>query len=237
MDFTMMRQMGRVAHVKAAFTEDESLRPLGEALEPIATTVDSPMMAMTGKEQAEFLAKGTTKLPLDEYNSLLWYLRQLGRPYFSVYASVRKLVDADTLLLPPYVRKRTEVAIGDQTFSIQKSHEGNSAVQFLNPRTNQRDTGNIEEIWTVPLDSTMSTFFIIRPHTRLSEAEEQCAPFASFNTKYATRIVDANPSSQPLIVEYQHIITHLSTYKRPAGTYGIPRETIVVCWALNRGKR
>lgn len=39
MDFTMMRQMGRVAHVKAAFTEDESLRPLGEALEPIATTV------------------------------------------------------------------------------------------------------------------------------------------------------------------------------------------------------
>ncbi|KAE9393831.1 hypothetical protein BT96DRAFT_943640 [Gymnopus androsaceus JB14] len=39
------------------------------------------------------------------------------------------------------------------------------------------------------------------------------------------------------IVEPQHIITHLTTYKRSAGTYGIQQEVLVICWAMNHGLR
>ena len=49
-----------------------------------------------------------------------------------------------------------------------------------------------------------------------------------------SHIVDAIPSHNLLIIEPIHIVTHLTTFRRPVGTYGIPRETIIVCWALNR---
>lgn len=229
--------MSQLAHVKAVLDDDEYLKPLTDVLEPICLSVDAQHPLLSGKQEAEFLAKGTTKLTVPEYNALLWYLRDLGRPYFSVLASIRKLAEPEILLLPPYVRKRTEVLIGDKTFSTQTSHEGNSAVQFVNPRTAERGTGYVEEIWSLPLEHRISTFFVVRPHSRLPEIDEQKAPFSSFSSKYATRIVSAVPSERSIIVEHRHIITHLSTYRRPAGTYGIPYDTLVVCWALNRGKR
>lgn len=233
----MISQMSRFARVKATFNDDEDLEMLNESLEPAWASIEGPKPELTGKEQAEFMAKGSVKLSQNEYDSLLWYLRGAGRPYFSVHSSAQKMANADTLYLPPYVRKRTEVHISDHTFSVQRSHEGNSAVQFFNPRSKERETGYIEDIWTIPLESRTNTFFVIRPHRRLSEAEERKAPFVTFNEKYAVRIVDCIRSDQSVIVEQQHIITHLATYRRPANTFGIPRETLIVCWALNRGRR
>lgn len=55
-----------------------------------------------------------------------------------------------------------------------------------------------------------------------------------------TRIVDAEASkedSELVVIEPAHIVTHLTTFHRPAGTYGIDKDILVVCWALNRGRR
>ncbi len=125
----------------------------------------------------------------------------------------------------------------DHTFSCQKSHKGNSAIQFYSPSTQTEDTGFIETIWTLPLEGTLRVFFVVRPHLPLSIDDEKKAPFIHLNSKYSTRIVDNKPSDQLLIIEMHHIITHLTTFQRPLGTYGIDKETLVICWALNRGRK
>lgn len=237
LDLTMIRQMSRRGRIGVAFREDRVLKPLGQILEPSPTSIDGPPMQLSGGEEAVYLQNSS---PLDkkDYDKLLRYLERDGRDYRSVHE--KKILNQVYPFLLPYVRKHTEVHIGDRTFSILRSHEGNSAIQFAHPTTERTLTGFIEEIWSTPLRSRIETFFVVRPHRRLSGTEERKAPFADFNEKYGVQIFDGLPTkarNQLLIMQERHIITHLSTFRRPAGTYGIPRGTLVVCWSLNRGRR
>lgn len=231
----MLRQMTRRGKIEVALRDDELLQPLGKILEPESVSIDTPPMRMPGKEEGEYFKHGSVTLPREDYDELLRYLHDAGDVYHSAY----DLTGANprTQFLLPQVRTHTQVHIDDRTYSARQSHEGNSAIQFVRPGTDQRDTGFIECIWSAPLKSRVRTFFVVRPHRRLPPLEEQLAPFQSFNVKYATRIVDYAPSERPLIIEQQHVVSHLSTFRRPAGTYGIPRETLIVSWSLNRGKR
>lgn len=235
MDFTMLRQMSRRAHVEATFQDDEVLRPLERILNQEPTPINAPTSPLSGTEQAQFLSNGAKELSPEDYNSILHYLQRTGRPYHSVQEKL--LVSKETLFLPPYMHSRREVQIDDYTYSCRESHEGNSAIRFVDPSTQNPRTGSIERIWTVPLNSVLQTFFGICPHRLLPREEEVKAPFTLFHEKYATQIVDCELLDQLIIVEQHHIITHLTTYRRPSGTYGIPKETLVICWALNRGRR
>lgn len=82
----------------------------------------------------------------------------------------------------------------------------------------------------------MHPFVLVSPHCPLSVVHEGQAPFQHYQG-FKTQIVDAEPSQTLIIIEPDHIISHLTTYQRPKNTYGIPRDTLVVCWALNRGRR
>ncbi len=226
--------MSRRGIVKVALRDDRDLKPLGQILESQTISIDTPTKRMSGAEEAEYL-KSSPALSRTEYNGMLAYLHQLGNNYHSVYDQTA--INLNTRFFLPYMRRHTEVNIGDRTYSTQRSHDGNSAIQFVYPLTERKDTGFIEAIWSAPLQSKIQTFFVVRPHNCLSPTEERRAPFAGFNEMYGVRIVDNQNSSQLFIIEQQHIITHLSTIRRPAGTYGIPRETLVVCWSLNRGRR
>jgi hypothetical protein len=88
------------------------------------------------------------------------------------------------------------------------------------------------------LEATLKTFIIIRPHRVLPVQEEERAPFINY-PGFKARIFDSQPSddSELVIIEPHHILTHLTTFQRPAGTYGIDRETLVVCLALDRGRK
>ncbi len=230
----MIRQMSRRGIVKVALRDDRDLKPLGQILESQAVSIDTPTKRLSGAEEAEYI-KCSPALSQPEYNAMLAYLQQLGKNYHSVYDQTA--IDLNTRFLLPYMHRHTEVHIGDRTYSIRQSHDGNSAIQFVYPFTEHKDTGFIEAIWSTPLQLKIQTFFVVRPHHRLSATEERRAPFAGFNEMYGVRIVGNQNSNQLFIIEQQHIITHLSTIRRPAGTYGIPRETLVVCWSLNRGRR
>lgn len=236
MDFTMLMQWSRQAHVDSSLENDSDLKPLQEIFMKTPSSVDIQTL-LSDAEEAEFLMKGT-ELSVEQYQALGEYLASTERQYSSIHSRQDRLsATQHTRFLPPTVRVRTEVDLDGRTFSTRTSHEGNSAVQFTNPTSQRLETGNIEMIWQLPLEHRIHTFFVIRPHKLLSPAEENLAPFAQFNEIYGARIVDSDISNQLLIVEQQHIRTHLSTYRRPAGTYGIPRQTLVVCWALNRGRR
>ncbi len=231
----MLLQVSRQAHVEVALRDGEELKPLQGALIPSPASVDVPV-PLSEMEEAAFLAQGST-LSIEEYNFLGAYLMSTERPYHSVH-SIQEMAATtlETRFLPLCVHKRTEVLVDGRTFSTRQSHEGNSAVQYTDPLNHGLETGNIEAIWQIPLNHHIHMFFVIRAHLPLPPAEEELAPFARFHEIYATHIVDCQPSNQCVIVEQQHICTHLSTYRRPAGTYGIPRNTLVVCWALNQGR-
>jgi len=49
-----------------------------------------------------------------------------------------------------------------------------------------------------------------------------------------SNVIDTHSMEEPVIIEPNHTVTDLTTFRRPKG---IQKETLVVCWALNRGRR
>lgn len=237
MDFTMLRQMTRRTRVDAILQDDNNMQKLSSILdyssEPTATN-RIPLVPLTPVEAADALKKGTL-LSDTYYDALLKYLHLTGRAHYRAYNNFPHPPNA-TNVLPPQALHPLQIHCGECTFSCQKSHAGNSAIQFYNPLTKQHDTGFIQTIWKLPLDSLMQVFIVVQPHKLLPASEEKKSPYFHY-PGFQTRIVDAEPSNNLVIIEPGHIITHLSTFHRPVNTYGIGRTTLVVCWALNRGRK
>lgn len=166
-----------------------------------------------------------------EYVSLQAYLLFTGCAYHT-YTDVPHPEYA--LVLPPIANCPSQINLNDHTYSCYSSHIGNSAIQFCDPKTQKIETGSIHLILQMLLQGFMRTFLFVHGHGTLTDAEEQLTPYPT-HPRFMTKVVDAKFSDTLFIIEPQHIITHLTTLKQPAGTYGISRETLVVCWALNRG--
>jgi hypothetical protein len=228
----MLRQMSRRAHVNALLHSGDDLKELCNILEPAVIPADSSPVSLKPAEVSEVLAK-SPNLEEAEYNDLLHYLQQTGRPYRS-YSDLPHPPNA--MILPPRAQCPLEVHQDECTFSSERSHKGNSAIQFYDPLTQAHNTGFIQNIWKLPLEGVMRTFIRVCPHQSLSAQEEGQAPFIHC-PGFMTRIVDAHPSDNLRIIEPTHIITHVTTLQRPAGTYGIGKEVLIVCWAPNRGRR
>ena len=231
----MLRQMSRRARVDASLQDtlgDTVSNNLAKILRPENNSADCSPILLNPIQVATAL-KESSKLAEDHYNALLYYLQGTGRPYRASHALPHP---PNALILPPHAKLPSQVHHHGHTFSCQKSHEGNSAIQFYNPYTQQHDTGFVHVIWQVLLETAIHTFIVVRLHSPLSAQEEAQAPFIHF-PGFMTHIVDALPSENLLIIEPTHIVTHLTTFRRPAGTYGIPRETLIICSALNRGQK
>ncbi|KAJ6583149.1 hypothetical protein DFH09DRAFT_912031, partial [Mycena vulgaris] len=124
-----------------------------------------------------------------------------------------------------------------RVFSCKKANEGNSGIQFKNHFSNLAHAmGYITKIWQLPLEGHMQTFFSVELHKPLSLSDQWKAPFHSM-PRFNVTVVDAAPSGQICIIESHHIITHLTVYKRPAGTYKIKQNFLVICTSLNCGRR
>ena len=234
MDLTMLRQMSRRARLDAMLsdaTADES-HELARLLKSAYGIVDAPNTSLKPSDIATILMKAP-KLEDTEYTALLYYLQSTGRPHraFNNFPH-----PPNALILPPQAERPYQVKHGQHTFSCRQSHLGNSAIQFYNPLTQAHDTGFIQTIYQLPLGGSMQTFIVVCPHQPLPPVEEQKAPFHN-HPGFMTRIVDALPSDGLVIIEPTHIVIHLTTFSRPKGTYGIDQETMVICWALNRGRR
>jgi hypothetical protein len=233
----MLRQFSRRARLEALL--HDGTRPgMKEFSSILNSSAESPRhtssTSLTPIEAAEVLAQAP-KLDDREYGSLLQYLQHTGR-LFRHWNDLPHPVNSN--VLPTHARRPLQIHQGEHTFSCQRSHRGNSAIYFYNPLTHSHATGFIEIIWQLPLEATLKTFIIIRPHRVLPVQEEERAPFINY-PGFKARIFDSQPSddSELVIIEPHHILTHLTTFQRPAGTYGIDRETLVVCLALDRGRK
>jgi len=229
----MLHQMTARASVEALLHGEAGImKELAVILDEPNNSMDNTDKLLQPMEVAEFLAKASP-LTMDEYTALLNYLRQAGHPYRAVHEIP---YPQNAVILPPNAERVQQMHHGGRTFSSRRSHKGNSAIQFYNPFTQIKATGFIEMIWRIPLEASIQTFIVVRPHQLLPIVEEEQAPFIQ-RPGFLTRIVDAVPSDSLCIIEPRHIITHLVTFERPLGTYNINRRTLLICWALNRGRQ
>lgn len=228
--------MSRRARVDATLFDNKEMQSLGAILDPDSYSVieNNDQLKINPEDQALFLSKGTL-LEKDHYRALLQYFHLNGRAHYRAFDQFPH--PQNSVVVPPQAQFPLQIHRDECTFSCQKSHYGNSAIQFYNPATQLHDTGFIQIIWHLPLENIMHHFIVVQPHKPIAKNEEKMAPYIHY-PGLSSRIVDSCPPTNHLvIIEPKHIITHLTTYKRPASTYGIGRETLIVCWALNRGRK
>ena len=77
---------------------------------------------------------------------------------------------------------------------------------------------------------------LVERHQPLPASEESKAPFFSYSEQLRTRLVATAGAQEFDIIRPQDIISHLVTWRRVAGTYGIGAETILLCWGLDHSK-
>ncbi|KAJ6497971.1 hypothetical protein C8R47DRAFT_972276, partial [Mycena vitilis] len=244
MDLTMLRQTARRGRLEAMLTDshfqqdissDDLVGQLARILQPDASYLNKALKPLSGLEAAQILASGKDT-SVYGYTMILNYLHSVGQPRWRSITDLPHF--AEDLVLPPTSIQPTEIELDGKTYSCKRSHEGGSGIQFKNPvNTAELLTGYIEQIWQIPLEGRMQTFILVRKHTIIPQWVTAQSPFRT-RPDFQTTIVDTAPSDHVCIIEPTHILTHLTIYRRPKGTYGIMnREILVVCWALNRGRR
>ena len=233
-----MRQTARRMRVEDVLDQDPNMAQIRAVLRPEEDSVglDDPPPQMSTEEQIEFLAKHRKPLSEWAYTSLLHYLHATNRPLRSV-ADAQVVQIEHNECLPVTAYQPFTVSFDDRVYSCSESHFPNSQVQYRHPLNHTIESGSITAIWVLPIKDGRHTFFLVTPHMPLPPNEDAKAPFVHMSSRYSVRIFNAISTVLPIIIEPKHIISHVSTYRRPEGTYQIPLQTIVVCTALNRGRR
>ncbi|KAJ7086896.1 hypothetical protein B0H15DRAFT_781868 [Mycena belliarum] len=221
---------------KADGSSSELVAGLAKILQPDENDLKDQLKPLTGLEEAKFLGKGK-QIPDSIYTALLAYLHSLGQVNWCAHKQHLPHL-AHELVLPPAGLSPSEIKLEGHTFSCRQSHEGNSGIQFKSPSDlSIHLTGHIDMIWQIPLQGKIQTFFVVQKHTPIPLYLLRDTPYPSM-PEFATTVVDATPSGQFIIIEAEHILTHLTVLKRPKGTYGInTRSLLTICWSLNRGRR
>jgi len=93
-------------------------------------------------------------------------------------------------------------------------------------------------IWSQVLQQKKHIFVIVAPHLRLSNHDELKNPYTSRGGFSAGLVYSKSPpEGYEILIEVNQILAHVPYYKRPAGTFGISEETMVIINSLNRDQK
>ncbi len=235
----MLRQVSRRCRLLALLRDkadsDSTTSTFADILEPEYSTVRKSLSReLKSGEVTQFLGKAPHMTP-NEYTQVKDYLNFTGLPY-RAYTNLPHPEHA--LVLPPTAARPLGISHGGygREYSCSSSHPGNSHIEFNHPQTHTRGTGSIQLILETPLEGFIRPFLFVQPHKALEIQEERRTPFYQ-RPWLKSRTVDIILDDNVFVMEPQHIITHLTTLERPAGTYGIKQKFQVVCWGLDRRRK
>jgi hypothetical protein len=240
MDYTMLQQMSRLVYFLAFLHHKASSNPemdiFANILEPSNITKGPTIKPIDDFEQAIYLTK-TLDLDETEYDMILQYLNLTG--HHGQWSSNTAYPHPEhALILPPFAKRCTEFHENGHTYSCSSSHEGNSFIEFYDRRIQGHWTGVINHIFEIPLQGFLRKFIFVSPHRELEQSALVGTPYDPLlYPRFMSKIVEVKPSEDMVVLEPEHIITHLTTYKTRGDIYGIRREVLLVCWALNRGRK
>ncbi|KAJ3755182.1 hypothetical protein EV360DRAFT_50186 [Lentinula raphanica] len=243
MELTMTRQFGRRANLNVILNENPSKDTVIQDLIEILAPVDVYEFArepsiMTSYEVAQFYKK-YDEFTREEYNTLLHYLISTGRNYSTAYPEGLLYQNPATMsILQPVVQHVSNFKYQKKSYSKLTSHEAGSHIHYYIPGGNKtKATGCIVDIWQLPLESKMTTFLLVKEHLPLPPSQKLKNPYISEPcSTLCSDLIQRNLASFTYLIEPEHIISHVAVYKRPTGTFGIPLETMIIVWSLNRGR-
>ncbi|THU86471.1 hypothetical protein K435DRAFT_922588 [Dendrothele bispora CBS 962.96] len=239
LDFTILRQTcrrGRLESIGHHWKMDNSATNqlmtllMPEKKDPSQIPSTQPL---TSYEEAVLIAK-SPRLSNFNYELLFTFLQAKGQPWRRYNAFPHP---ENSLILSPFANHPMQITYEGHVYSCYRSHQGNSAIQFYSSTKDRVHTGVIDSIWTLPLDGFERTFFLMHLYNGLSRNDEVKSPYHNWPQVNAELVAADLSDPTLLIIEPNQIITHLATYKLPAGTYGIDQETLAICWSLNRGRK
>ncbi|KAF8200533.1 hypothetical protein K438DRAFT_1758746 [Mycena galopus ATCC 62051] len=229
MDYTRLRHFARLGRLLAR-KHDKHLQDGNNAvLQGLDNILDftNPKTIQTpseldGENLAKFLAKKSHDISKPLYTLILEYLDLVGEHKLNFYgtrnaAGTITLPDPDhrSMILPPRGKWCQKFHVDKRTYSRSSSHAANSLIQFYEPGIDPQETstGVITAILQIPLDNILRTFVPVHRHRLLP------IQFYADHPELMTAVVALQPEDEAIVIEPRHVITHLTTWKRPADIY------------------
>ncbi|KAJ6530239.1 hypothetical protein B0H19DRAFT_967761 [Mycena capillaripes] len=234
----MSRLCRLLAYLESDLSSNPGTKIFAEILQPEDLRKVPVIQPINDSEQATYFYTKATALDVTMYNMILQYLNVTG--HHGQYHSHTSLgtLPPQALVLPPLARRCTEFHLDGRTYSCNSSHPGNSFIQFYDRQISGYRTGVIDKIFEIPLQGYLRKFILTLSHRDLNQVEVSRTPYDPVRyPRFMTKIVEDAPSGPMLLIEPEHITTHLATYKPTKNSFGIGRDIRLVCWALNRGRR
>jgi hypothetical protein len=236
MDFTMLRQMARrcrlLAHLHNSEFQDPTLKAFTQILDVKDPTKPEKMEELNSFAVAHYLSK-VPKMSTQEYKAILSYLNAAGETSLSWLSYPD--IEYQSWILAPNAKRLKEYHENGRTYSCHSSHHSNSLIQFKKPNNDEPPlTGVIRTILEIPLHGFLRKFILVAPHRPINI---DSTPYRDL-PRLKTTLVEIEPYKRLMVIEPKHVITHLSAWVRPSHIYpGVNKRFMVVCWALNRGRK
>ncbi|PPR07929.1 hypothetical protein CVT24_000909 [Panaeolus cyanescens] len=139
----------------------------------------------------------------------------------------------DSVVLPFMGVYRKHFYIHGKLYSPFFVHPGNSSISFLRTPT-RPEPAIIQSIWTLEVERVQRTFLVIQQPVALSPSDQQNNPYQQMPLLQASLAYDEY--KDPIVIEPHVVQGHVPYYKRPPGTFGIDRATVIMVDSLHRGR-
>jgi len=202
---------------------------LPHPLNTLNTKLQSPLEQATENSQGKAIS-------IDHYNLILGYFNQkyLATPLHH-YSYFPHPIDAE--ILPRLASPIQHITHNGQPYSTFATHPGNSSIS-IQLQNGIIEVGFICSMWSMILQQKEHIFIIIVPHLRLSNHDELKNPYSSRRGFSAGLVYSKSPPKDyEILIDINQILAHVPYYKRPAGTFGISEETMVIINSLNRDQK
>jgi hypothetical protein len=229
MDLTMLRTIVRrqrfLAYCQSVRQRaDTKLSSILQTLVPHEATIPTACTQSPTPEEIEMLYETHGDLvPFEIYNTLLVYVNANTTDS----EQFRHCADLPHTgrVLPQIAIRRKWFTHWTWLFGSRSLNPGNSCISFWT--SSGVASGEIVGIWSHFLNGVMRDFFVVSPHSRLSDEDSARNPYNSFPGFQCT-VVYQQLANQIIIIEPTHLIGHLAQLIRPPGTFGMSRSICIL---------
>ncbi|KAJ7664830.1 hypothetical protein B0H14DRAFT_3696750 [Mycena olivaceomarginata] len=205
----------------SAATEMDSKSPLVEAMGILCPEVNADSLSRERYSPHGETSFNGSGVLLDHhiYELILQYWNHKYSPQYIRSTDLTfELMNTGVNVLPSRGKKLTSFKHKTRTFGTFEKNDGNSSISFRHPSTGRKDAGFIRSMWTKVLQGQQRIFVVVQPHGEVLPADAAKTPYLTHTHFKCTVRYTHPPHPQPLLViEPEHIISHIAYHSRPAG--------------------
>ena len=232
MDLTMLKRFCKKQRLAACLKGSPDFQVLDSCGDSLAGILlhGNNLLETRATQLAHLSAKAkksrSIRIPDSHYDAILLYLNDIGE--FHQHHNDIEYVPGG-LVLSSYATAAHRLVQHGCTFGTRHVHEGNSLVWAR--RLGFSGMGFIESIWEVEVAGNEQIFITLQDLDIVPAEQDPFHPWPGLKCRVAYN----RPSEHHIVIEPEHLISHLAGRRRPAGTFGI-QEAVLTLSNLNQGK-